>query len=385
MDLEFTSEQTDLREAVRAVLDRECPISLVRQVVESGRPADELWTTMVSLDWPALAVPTEQGGLGLGFVDVAVVAEELGRSLAPGPLLPTMAQFVPAVREARDVTQRERFLGGVARGTVTGALALYDEGPSWDLADVAATCRRDGDSWILDGTKRHVLEATRATDLAVAAREAGTEGPDGLSLFVVPVAELKVRPTVTLDASRELAEVDLGGARVGADRCLGDPGNAGRAIARVVEEATVALAVEMVGTCQSILDLCLDYAKSRHQFGVPIGSFQAMKHKFADMFVSLERARAVAYLAAAAVAEEDDRRGLAVSMAKAAAGDCQRRVAAEGIQSLGGIGYTWEHDMHLFVKRAKSGEPLFGGATWHRSRVATMLGLPGPSPASQAS
>src|SRR5439155_2861907 len=160
------------------------------------------------------------------------------------------------------------------------------------------------------------------------------------------------------------------GVRVTPDRVLGEPGRAGAALSRAVEQATVALALDAVGACQSIFDIALDHAKQREQFGVPIGSFQAIKHKLADMLVALEKARATAYFAALTIAEDDDRRALAASMAKAAAGDCQRLIAEEGIQLLGGIGYTWEHDMHLYVKRAKTGDALFGTAHHHRAKVA---------------
>jgi alkylation response protein AidB-like acyl-CoA dehydrogenase len=158
---------------------------------------------------------------------------------------------------------------------------------------------------------------------------------------------------------------------VDGDRVLARPDR----LSRAVEEATVALALETVGTCQAIFDMTLDYAKNREQFGVPIGSFQAVKHKFADMYVALERARATAYFAAVTIAEDDERRTVATSMAKAAVGDAQRLIAQEGIQTLGGIGYTWEHDMHLLVKRAKSGDALFGTAADHRAKVADHLGI----------
>jgi alkylation response protein AidB-like acyl-CoA dehydrogenase len=164
--------------------------------------------------------------------------------------------------------------------------------------------------------------------------------------------------------------------QVTVDRVLGDPNSsAAPALRRALEESTVAAALEMVGTAQTIFDTTLEYAKQREQFGVPIGSFQAIKHKFVDMMVALERARALGYFAALTIAEDDPRRTSATSVAKAAAGDCQRLLAKEGIQIHGGIGYTWEHDMHLFVRRIKSGEPLFGSSTWHRARVAQLLGV----------
>ena len=180
---------------------------------------------------------------------------------------------------------------------------------------------------------------------------------------------------ITLDASRSYATVVLDAVRVGPERVLGRPGESGPALRAVVQEATVALATEMVGTCQAIFDIVHAYVQEREQFGVKIGSFQAIKHKLANMYVAVESARATAYFAAAAIAESDERRDIAVAMAKASVGDCQRLVTTEGIQCLGGIGYTWEHDMHLYVKRAKSGAALFGTGPEHLERLSHLLGL----------
>jgi alkylation response protein AidB-like acyl-CoA dehydrogenase len=360
VDLEFTDDQQELRSSVRSFLERECPMTLVRSVVEKGASADELWAQMVELGWPALTVPADYGGVGSGFVELAVVAEELGRVVAPGPFLATVTQFVPAVRHAGTPEQQARFLGSVAAGEITGTLAVGG----------AVAARPADGGWSLTGSVRHVVDGDRADELAVAARV-----DDGWGLFVVPAASVRATPENALDQSRRLATIELDGSVVDDERALGVPGGAETALDRAVEEAIAALAVELVGTCQSIFDVAIDYARERHQFGVPIGSFQAIKHKFADMVVALERARATAYFAAATVAEEDDRRPLAVAMAKAAAGDAQRLIAQEGIQILGGIGYTWEHDMHLYVKRAKSGDALLGTSSHHRARVARLLGL----------
>jgi alkylation response protein AidB-like acyl-CoA dehydrogenase len=335
-------------------------MTLVRSVVEKGAAPDELWAQMVDLGWPALTVPADHGGLGLGFVELAVVTEELGRAIAPGPFLATVTQFVPAVRHAGTPEQQARFLAPVASGELTGTLAVGGA--------VSATPAEGG--WSLTGTVHHVVDGDRADEVAVAARV-----DDGWGLFVVPGSAIRATLEASLDQTRRLATVDLEGAVVDGERALGVPGGAETALDRAVEEAIAALALEMVGTCQSIFDVALDHARERHQFGVPIGSFQAVKHKFADMLVALERARATAYFAAATVAEEDDRRPLAVAMAKAAAGDAQRLIAQEGIQIMGGIGYTWEHDMHLYVKRAKSGDALLGTSSHHRARVARLLGL----------
>jgi alkylation response protein AidB-like acyl-CoA dehydrogenase len=377
MELEFSEEQEGLRDSVRAVLANECPMALVRAVVEQGSAPDELWAHMVELGWPALSVPEEDGGLGLGMVELAVVVEELGRVMAPGPFLPTTTQFAPAVRAVGEPEQRRRFLGAVAGGEITGALALGESGGSYDPGRVTATATVvPDDGVVLSGTKEAVVGAPTADEVVVVARLAGSAGDDGVGAYVVPRDELTLAEVASLDPSRPVARVTLDGARVGADRVLGEPGPAtAAALRRAVDEATTALALEMVGTCQTIFDVTLEFAKQREQFGVPIGSFQAIKHKLADMAVMLERARATGYFAALTIAEGDDRREVAVASAKTAAGDCARLLAKEGIQIHGGIGYTWEHDMHLYVRRVRAGAALFGTASGQRARVADLIGL----------
>jgi len=372
VELEFTSDQEDLRASIRSVLAGECSIALVREIVEKGTRPDALWARMVQLDWPALTVAEANGGIGFGMVELVVLAEELGRAVAPGPLFTTAALFAPAVREAGTAEQCDRFLGAVARGELTGTLAVAEATGHWNAASVAATARPDGDAWLLSGTKHYVIEGDRVDEIAVAARL-----DDSVGLFVVPAASVTHTPLRTLDGTRRITSVDLDGVRVEGDRKLGgsDGGDATAAIERAVEEATTALSMEMVGTCSTIFDIALAYAKEREQFGVKIGSFQAMKHKFADMFIVLEAARATCYFAAVAIAEDDPRRSLGASMAKAMAGDCARRICQEGIQSLGGIGFTWEHDMHLYVKRAMSSAALLGTAEEHRQRVSALLGV----------
>ena len=376
MELEFSEEQDELREGVRAVLARECPMSVVRDQVEKGVAPDALWAHMVDLGWPALTVPEDAGGLGLGMVELAVVVEELGRVIAPGPFVPTVTQFAPVVAEAGSPEQQERFLGRIATGELTGTLALVEESGSVDAGHVTTTATPDGDGFVLEGAKETVVEASTADEIAVIARTPGTRGDDGVGAFVVSRADVGLDPIDALDATRPLARVALDGVRIGADRALGDPGPATAAsVRRAVDVAATALAVETVGAAQAIFDITLAYAKQREQFGAPIGSFQAIKHKFADMLVALERARATSYFAALTIAEDDSRRALATSTAKAAAGDCAALLAKEGIQIHGGIGYTWEHDMHLYVRRVKSNAILLGNAAQHRARVADLIGL----------
>ncbi len=374
MDLEFTSDQEELRSSVRSFLDKECSLAVVRATVESGRGPDGLWESMVALDWPALAVPEEHGGVGLSIVETAVLVEELGRAVTPGPLLATMTQFAPLVREVGSPEQQARFLPEVAAGRLTGALALADGPRGGTLAEVTMTARQDGDGWVLDGVKHAVLADASCTELAVVARVG-----DGLGAFVVPGPEAGLSQVDALDASRSLCSATLDRVHVGANRALGEPGSpvATRGVTRAVEEATLALALETVGACDALFDLLLAYVKERQQFGVAIGSFQAVKHKMSDMFLAVERARSLCYFAVAAIDEGTPERATAVAMAKAAADDCQRHVCREAIQTFGGIGYTWEHDAHLFVKRAETDGALLGGAAQHSLAVASAMGVGG--------
>jgi alkylation response protein AidB-like acyl-CoA dehydrogenase len=371
VDLEFTRDQEDLRDSVRSFLAKECPIDLVRAVVETGESPEKLWDSMVALDWPALAIAEENGGIGLSFVETAIVAEELGRVIAPGPLLATVTQFAPVVREVGTPEQRQSFLSQVATGTLTGALALADHPRRWGLGDVTMRAEPADGGWTLRGTKRGVLAGPRLDELAVVA---GVDA--GLGAFVVPVSDVELDVVTSLDASRPLYNVTFDDVHVPAERALGQPGSesSGRGLVRAIEEATLALALETIGTADTLFQMVLAYVKDRQQFSVPIGSFQAVKHKMTDMFVSLERARSLCYFGVAAIEEDDPSRALAVAMAKAASDDCQRLVCQDSFQSFGGIGFTWEHDGHLFIKRAKTSGALLGGSALHSVFVAALVG-----------
>ena len=369
MDFEFTDDQLELRDAARSVLDSACPPALVRAVYEDkddgGR--DELWSTLVGLDWQALGVAESDGGLGLGFLEVGILAEEMGRVVAPTPYLATATQLTPMLREAG----ASGFLAEVAAGRITGTLALA-EGGRWTTDAVRCTAERSGDGWRLDGRKSHVLDGATADELAVVAR-----GEDGLGVFLVPGSKAAALALDVIDPTMPLATITLDGVEVDGDRVLLEPGDARAevAITRVLEEATTALSLSTVATCRSIFETTLQYAKDRHQFGRPIGSFQALKHRLADCYLAVERAASLAYFAALTIAEDDDRRAIATSMAKAAAGDCQELLTNDGLQLHGGVGFTWEHDLHFGLKRAASGELLFGTSIFHRARLARLLGL----------
>jgi alkylation response protein AidB-like acyl-CoA dehydrogenase len=372
MDFEITPDLQQLVDSVGAVLAQECPTALARDVVENGSSPEQPWKSACELGWTSIDLPESLGGLGLGFTALGLVVEQHGRRIAPGPFLATVTQFLPLVCEAGTPEQLRRFAAAAGAGALRGALAI-DHGRAAEHAPGdELRARRDGDAWILDGERRYVLDGDVADEIAVAAR---VDAGDGVGLFVVPQGAATARRVVALDASRPTAHLRFDGARVEPDRVLGAPGAGARALGRALERATVAAALECVGACQRLLELTLEHARNRRQFDQPIGAFQAIQHKCADMYVQVEKARATAYFAMMAIAEDDPRRGLGASMAKAAASDCQRLVCKEGIQIHGGMAYTWESDVQLFVKRAKTLEALFGTGGQHRQRIADLLEL----------
>jgi alkylation response protein AidB-like acyl-CoA dehydrogenase len=371
MDLELSDDEAALADNVRDVLAGICPPSVVRSVYDGGAVPDELWATMVELGWPALAIGEPDGGLGLGFVESMLVAEELGRVAAPGPLLATTTQFAPAVQGLGTGSAASTLLTAVAEGQTTGTLAWAEDG-GWRLEAIRATARRGGARWVLDGVKRAVLDGGTADELVVVAR-----GEDGLGAFVVRADQVEATPRTVLDPTLPLADVRLASVPVDDDRVLVAPGSADveARLARVAEQAVVAVAAMTAGACRRIFETTLEYAKVREQYGRPIGSFQALKHRLVDMYLAVERATALVYYAALTIAEDTPDRDVAAAAAKAAAGDCQRLLVEEGLQLHGGIGYTWEHDLHFLLKRAKAGDALFGDAVAHRARLAARLGL----------
>jgi alkylation response protein AidB-like acyl-CoA dehydrogenase len=274
---------------------------------------------------------------------------------------------VPALREAGTPL----LLAGIASGDVTGSLALAEDG-RWELDAVRATARRDGTAWALDGVKTHVVDAATATELAVVAR--GEAGP---GLFVVPASAVRRSTPQQLDPTLPAGTVTLQQVRVQGDRVLIEPGDprAEPALTRVLEQATTAVALSTVATCRAIFDVTLRYVKDREQFGRPIGSFQAVKHRLAECYLAVERASALAWFATLTIAEDDGRRATATAMAKAAAGECAQLLTRDGLQLHGGIGFTWEHDLHFLLKRALAGNLLFGNVAAHRGRLARLMRL----------
>ncbi|HXG16751.1 MAG TPA: acyl-CoA dehydrogenase family protein [Calidithermus sp.] len=379
MDFGFSEEQELLRATARKFFENECPSSFVRQRMEEpAGTTDEFWAKLAEQGWLGLVYPEEYGGSGLGFVDLTVLMEEMGRVVMPGPFFSTVLLGGLAILEAGTPEQKKAWLPRIAAGQARATLAWTEPNARWDAEGVTATARRTGDGWVLTGTKLFVLDAHLADVLVVVARTAeGRPAEQALSLFLVergtPGLEARLLPT--MDQTRKQCEVALRDVRVPASALLGPEHGGWAPLSRVVERATVALCAEMCGGAQKVLEMTTEYAKIRIAFGRPIGAYQAVKHRAADMLVDVENAKSLTYYAAWAVDERVPESTLAASMAKAYASDAYRRVAGAGIQLHGGIGFTWEHDLHLYFKRAKFSEFTFGDATYHRERVAQLINL----------
>jgi alkylation response protein AidB-like acyl-CoA dehydrogenase len=351
-----TEEQKELRSAVRASLAR-----------HEGAAAWLPLTEQIGV--AGLGVPEEYGGAGCGAREVHFVMEELGRSLSPVPYLGSAVLVVQALLASGDARACAQLLPGLVEGRTVGTLAWAERG-SWDPAAIRADAARGpGGTWRLTGTKEFVLHGTEADVLLVAARTAV-----GVSLFQVPVDGAGVRreAAVTMDQTRAQARIVLDGAE---GRLIGAEGDGGRVLRHVLDLACTALAAEQAGAAERCLEITVAYAKERIQFGRPIGSFQALKHRLADAYVLVESARSAALGAAFAAAAGSSELTRCAAVAKSACSEAFSAVAGETIQLHGGIGITWEHDAHRYFKRAHSSAQLFGPPAWHRVRLAKDLGL----------
>jgi alkylation response protein AidB-like acyl-CoA dehydrogenase len=379
MDFGFNQEQELLRATARKFLETECPSEFVRtRMAEPAGITDEFWGKLAEQGWLGLIYPEQYGGAGLGFVDLTVLMEEMGRAVMPGPFFSTVLLGGLTILEAGSDAQKKEWLGKISEGQAKATLAFTEPNARWDAAAVTATASESGGKFTLNGTKLFVLDAHLADVIVVAARtREGKRPEEGLSLFLVPKGTrgLEVKLLPTMDQTRKLCEVTLKDVTVGADALVGPKDGAWAPLSRVLDRATVALCAESCGGAQRVLDMTTDYAKIRIAFGKPIGSYQGVKHKAADMLVDVENAKSLTYYAAWAVDENVPEAPLAASMAKAYVSDAFRKTAGAGIQLHGGIGFTWEHDLHLYFKRAKSSEFTFGDATYHRERVAQLINL----------
>jgi alkylation response protein AidB-like acyl-CoA dehydrogenase len=379
MNFGFNEEQELLRSTARKFFDNECASETVRKLMDGpeGMTAD-LWKKIAEQGWTGLIFADEHGGMGLGFVDLVVLMEEMGRAVVPGPFFSTVLLGGLAIREAGTEAQKKAWLPKIASGEARATLAWMEPSAELGARGITLQATAKGAGFELSGTKLFVHDAHTADVIVVAARTSSGKDPEaGVSLFLVPKGTpgLTVTLLPTMDQTRKLCEVGLANVSIGADALMGQAGAGWAPLSRVLDRATVALCAEMCGGAQKVLEMTVEYAKIRQAFGRPIGSYQGVKHKAADMLVDVENSKSITYYAAWAMDEGVLEGPLAVSMAKAYVSDAYRRVAGAGIQLHGGIGFTWEHDLHLYFKRAKGSEFTFGDATWHRERVAQLVSL----------
>jgi alkylation response protein AidB-like acyl-CoA dehydrogenase len=380
MDFRFNEEQLELGRAARRFLEQESASERVREAMESERGFDPALYRRVAdeLGWLAVTIPEEHEGLGLGAVDLMPILEEMGRFLYCGPFFSTVCLGVNALLLGGTDAQKGEILPGVTTGEITLAVAHAEPRAWWDSAAIECEYERRGSDFVISGEKRYVLDGLTADHVVVAARAKGSRGAEGLSLFLVggDASGLEKARLPTVDMTRREAAIVLREVRVPSDTLLGVEGEGHALLERILDRARAALAVEHVGGAERCLDMAVVYSLERKQFGRAIGSFQAVKHRAADMLWKVESARSIAYAANVAVdAGNDAAIAEMASSAKSYASDAYFHCAAENIQIHGGVGFTWEFDPHLHFKRAKAGEEHFGTPAMHRERVARSMGL----------
>jgi alkylation response protein AidB-like acyl-CoA dehydrogenase len=367
MDFDHSKPQKMLQDSVKEFLSRHCTLERVRELMETATAVDdELWEGLTDQGWVALTLPEDYEGLELGAVDLVAVTEAMGSYCMPGPFVSNL--WAAEVVAGGDAEVAKEILPGVADGETKLTIALLEDSASWDVADVALSISDAADGFTVSGEKLFVSDAEVADFILVVGRIGGE-----LAVVSVPSAAdgVTLEPMPALDATRKLYKAVFDGAAANALVARGDA--ADKALADATRLATVAVCGELVGGMQWVLDTTVEYAKTREQFGRAIGSFQAVQHMCADILFNLESARSAVYYAAWAVSVDDPGADAAVSVAKAFCSDAARETGNLGIQSHGGIGFTWEHDLHLFYKRAKANEILFGDATFHRNRIAAKV------------
>jgi alkylation response protein AidB-like acyl-CoA dehydrogenase len=372
MDFTFNEEQDILRDSARRFVENECGLDYVKHFGDGEKAfTDEMWQKIAALGWTAALIPEEYDGLGLSFVDLGVILEEMGKGPMPGPFISTVVLAGETIRLAGDPEQKEIYLPELAAGARKGTLAWAEPDDLNNLDNLSLTAHKKGESFILNGTKVFVPDADLAhTIICVAKNE---QGP---SLFLVDRNDpgVQVNALVTMDRTTKLCEVTFNNVKVQTDALLANAEEAHIRLGQTLNRVNVAYAMDMVGGGQRVLDIGVDYAKTRVQFGQPIGSFQAIKHKCAELLMEVECARSIAYYAAWALEQDEKEATINASVAKAFCSEMYRKATKEVLQILGGIGFSWEHELHIYLKRAKCLEALFGDAAFHRERLAQELG-----------
>ena len=374
MEFILNEEQEMLKTMARDFLAKECPKTLVRELMEDETGhSTELWKKMAEVGWLGLIFPEEYGGSAMNFRDLTILCEEMGRAMLPGPFFSTLLLAGLPILNAGTEEQKKEYLPKIANGEAVFTLAVLEEdGDLWPEGIKLKAVQR-GDDYIVDGTKLFVPDAKAADYILVAARTQRTANPEeGITLLLVDTTEwgIYAAPLKTMDETRKQYEVIFNNVAVPAKNIIGEVHQGWPVLKDMVLKSTAALCAEMVGGGEWVLETTVNYAKDRMAFGVPIGSFQIIKHKCADMYSALEYARSLMEWAAEAIKDDSANVPRAVSMAKSYCGDAYKFVTDQGVQIHGGIGFTWDHDMHLYFKRARSSDTAFGDSNYHRELIA---------------
>jgi alkylation response protein AidB-like acyl-CoA dehydrogenase len=383
MEFAFTQEQEMIRETAAAFLQEVSDSTAIRRAMDTEIGYEpQLWRRICTeMYWQAIHIPEAVGGMGLGYVELVATMEQMGRNLLCAPFFSSVCLAANALRVAGSEAQQAHWLGQLCESSLTATLAFNGGSRHWDASAITATWQRDGDSYVLDGDYRYVIDGHSAELLIVAARAAGSSGEEGISLFLLPANTPGVTRQwlPTMDQTRKQAAVQLTRVTLAEDALMGEPGASWDALAKVIDLATIALAAEQVGGCQQLLDMTVAYTGERVQFNRTIASYQAVKHKAADMMLQTEVARSAIYYAACVAQEALEGGPLAselseaASVAKSYCSDAYFAIAGDSMQLFGGVGFTWEYDVHLYFKRAKSSGQLLGDGSQHRERLASAL------------
>jgi alkylation response protein AidB-like acyl-CoA dehydrogenase len=376
MDLSFSEEQEVLRSSARKFINNEFDMESVLAMWEDERGyTEDVWSKMADLGWMGLRIPEEYEGVGLSFLDLAVLLEEMGRVAMPGPYLSTILA-AETIIDAGSPEQKAEVLPRIAGGTMKATLAIFEPDVRCDPSGINLRAESQGEGYLLNGTKLFVPDGHVADLIVLAARTTVGDPPEaGITLFLVDreVAGVSTELLRTMDGGRKQCEVAFENVRIPASKVLGKTDEGWPILKRAMNKGAVALSSEMVGGGEKILEIALEYAKVRVQFDQPIGSYQAIKHKCAQMMMEIEGARSIACYAAFAMDQPGQQADIAASAAKSYCSEMYRKAALEAAQILGAISLTWEHEIHIYLKRAKMNEFAFGDPTFHRERLATLL------------
>lgn len=377
MDFDFTQEQVALRDSARDYLSQKCTTQFVRTMFNDATGFSKpMWKEMAELGWLGLTFPEENDGLGLGMVELALMLEEMGRAVFPGPYFASVLLAGDTLARAGDKAQKQKYLSGIARGETIATMGVLEDAPNWDAEGIQMDAKAGGGGFVLNGMKRFVPFAHAADVMLVPARTTKNADPTkGVSVFLVDAKTkgVETKPMANMDLTSKASEVRFNNVMVPEENVVGEIDNAWRVVNDTLRKAAVGASAEMLGASRKCMEMSVEYAKTREAFGQKLGQFQAIKHKLSDMLVDVESSHSAVYYAAWTQDAQSEDAALAASVAKAYVGDASRKVCGEAIQVHGGIGFTWDFDLHLWFKRAKYYEPMFGDAEYHREIAARVL------------